>query len=70
VAGDLGLRLVAEALGTGLLVLFVAGSVVAALTVGGGRLDYAGERRSVISACVPSTDLTFLPRGLTERQEL
>ena len=38
----LGLRLVAEALGTGLLVLFGAGSVVAALTVGGGELDYAG----------------------------
>ena len=39
---DLGRRLAAEALGTGLLVLFGAGSVVAALTVGGGRLDYAG----------------------------
>jgi glycerol uptake facilitator protein len=38
----LGPRLVAEAIGTGLLVLFGAGSVVAALTVGGGRLDYAG----------------------------
>jgi glycerol uptake facilitator protein len=38
----LGRRLVAEAIGTGLLVCFGAGSVVAALTVGGGRLDYAG----------------------------
>jgi glycerol uptake facilitator protein len=38
----LGRRLVAECIGTGLLVLFGAGSVVAALTVGGGRLDYAG----------------------------
>jgi glycerol uptake facilitator protein len=38
----LGRRLVAEAIGTGLLVFFGAGSVVAALTVGGGRLDYAG----------------------------
>jgi glycerol uptake facilitator protein len=28
--------------GTGLLVLFGAGSVVAALTLGGGDLDYAG----------------------------
>jgi glycerol uptake facilitator protein len=34
-------RLAAEALGTGLLVLFGAGSVVAALRVNGGRLDYA-----------------------------
>jgi glycerol uptake facilitator protein len=40
--GDLGRRLAAEALGTALLVLFGAGSVVAALRVGGGRLDYAG----------------------------
>ena len=39
---DLGRRLAAETLGTGLLVLFGAGSVVAALTIGGGRLDYAG----------------------------
>lgn len=39
---DLGRRLAAETLGTGLLVLFGAGSVVAALRVGGGRLDYAG----------------------------
>ncbi len=35
-------RLFAEFVGTGLLVLFGAGSVVAALTVGSGRLDYAG----------------------------
>ena len=35
-------RLVAEALGTGLLILFGPGSVVAALRVGGGELDYAG----------------------------
>jgi glycerol uptake facilitator protein len=35
-------RLVAEAIGTALLVLFGAGAVVAALTVGVGRLDYAG----------------------------
>jgi glycerol uptake facilitator protein len=35
-------RLVAEALGTGLLVFFGAGSVVAALRAGGGRIDYAG----------------------------
>jgi glycerol uptake facilitator protein len=41
-AGALGPRLAAEAIGTGLLVLFGAGSVVAALTVGGGGLDYAG----------------------------
>lgn len=41
-SADLGRRLVAEALGTGLLVLFGAGSVVAALSAGGGRLDYAG----------------------------
>ena len=35
-------RLLAEAIGTGILVLFGAGSVVAALTLGGGDLDYAG----------------------------
>jgi glycerol uptake facilitator protein len=35
-------RLVAEAIGTGMLVLFGAGSVVAALTLGDGQLDYAG----------------------------
>src|SRR4029450_1598169 len=35
-------RLVTEALGTGLLILFGPGSVVAALRVGGGTLDYAG----------------------------
>jgi glycerol uptake facilitator protein len=35
-------RLAAEALGTGLLILFGPGSVVAALAVGGGELDYAG----------------------------
>ena len=34
-------RLIAEAVGTGILVLFGAGSVVAALTVGGGKIDYA-----------------------------
>jgi glycerol uptake facilitator protein len=35
-------RLVAEAIGTGLLILFGPGSVVAALAVGDGVLDYAG----------------------------
>src|SRR3954469_2610151 len=35
-------RLLAEVVGTGLLVLFGAGSVVAALTAGGGQLPYAG----------------------------
>jgi glycerol uptake facilitator protein len=35
-------RLLAEAIGTGILVLFGAGSVVAALTLGDGKLDYAG----------------------------
>jgi glycerol uptake facilitator protein len=35
-------RLVAEAIGTGLLILFGPGSVVAALAVGDGALDYAG----------------------------
>jgi glycerol uptake facilitator protein len=34
-------RLVTEAVGTGLLILFGPGSVVAALRVGGGTLDYA-----------------------------
>jgi glycerol uptake facilitator protein len=41
-APALGRRLVAELLGTSLLVLFGAGSVVAAVRVGAGRLDYAG----------------------------
>lgn len=40
--GMLVRRLAAEAMGTALLVLFGAGSVVAALTVGDGSLDYAG----------------------------
>jgi glycerol uptake facilitator len=35
-------RLLAEAIGTAILVLFGAGSVVAALTLGDGTLDYAG----------------------------
>jgi glycerol uptake facilitator protein len=39
---DLGRRLLAEALGTALLVLFGAGSIVAALIVNNGTLDYAG----------------------------
>lgn len=39
---ELWRRLVAETIGTGLLVLFGAGSVVAALRLGDGRLDFAG----------------------------
>jgi glycerol uptake facilitator protein len=39
---DLGRRLVAEMIGTALLVIFGAGAVVAALKVGSGKLDYAG----------------------------
>jgi len=39
--GDLPRRLVAEAIGTMLLVLFGAGSVVSALVMQNGRLDYA-----------------------------
>jgi glycerol uptake facilitator protein len=35
-------RLTAEALGTALLIVFGPGSVVAALRLGGGELDYAG----------------------------
>jgi glycerol uptake facilitator protein len=38
----LGRRLAAEFAGTGMLVFFGPGSVVAALTVGGGELAYAG----------------------------
>jgi glycerol uptake facilitator protein len=41
-APALGRRLVAELLGTAMLVLFGAGSVVAALRMGSGRIDYAG----------------------------
>ncbi|MEV2273746.1 MIP/aquaporin family protein [Nonomuraea africana] len=40
--GDLPRRLVAEAIGTMLLILFGAGSIVAALVIGNGQLDYAG----------------------------
>ncbi len=39
---DLSRRLVAEMVGTGLLVLFGAGAAVSALTLGGGSIDYAG----------------------------
>jgi glycerol uptake facilitator protein len=41
-SADMPRRLLAEAIGTGILVTFGAGSVVAALTFGGGELDYAG----------------------------
>ncbi|MBB2910512.1 glycerol uptake facilitator protein [Streptosporangium becharense] len=40
--GHLSRRMLAEAIGTMLLIVFGPGSVVAALLVGGGRLDYAG----------------------------
>ena len=39
---NLGRRLVAEFVGTALLVIFGAGALVAALDMGQGRLDYAG----------------------------
>jgi glycerol uptake facilitator protein len=39
---SLARRIVAEMMGTGILVLFGAGSVVAALRMGGGELDYPG----------------------------
>ncbi len=42
VQADIGRRLLAEFVGTALLVIFGAGAVVAALEVGQGRLDYAG----------------------------
>jgi glycerol uptake facilitator protein len=42
VNADLGRRLVAEFVGTALLVIFGAGALVAALDMGQGRLDYAG----------------------------
>jgi glycerol uptake facilitator protein len=41
-SADLGRRLLAELLGTALLVIFGAGALVAALEMGQGRLDYAG----------------------------
>ena len=40
--GDLGRRLLAEFVGTALLVIFGAGALVAALEMGQGKLDYAG----------------------------
>jgi len=39
---DLGRRLLAEVIGTALLVIFGAGAVIAALKTGSGKLDYAG----------------------------
>jgi len=42
VKADLGRRLLAELVGTALLVIFGAGALVAALKVGQGKLDYAG----------------------------
>ena len=39
---DLGRRLLAEFVGTALLVIFGAGALVAALEMGQGKLDYAG----------------------------
>ena len=39
---DLGRRLLAEFVGTALLVIFGAGALVAALEMGKGELDYAG----------------------------
>ncbi|MGH3521172.1 MAG: MIP/aquaporin family protein [Haloechinothrix sp.] len=39
---SLAQRLIAELIGTAILVVFGAGSVVAALTMGGGELTYAG----------------------------
>ena len=41
VDASLARRLVVEAVGTGLLIIFGPGSVVAALAVGDGNLDYA-----------------------------
>lgn len=41
-ASDQPRRLLAEALGTALLIFFGVGSVIAALTIGEGALDYAG----------------------------
>ena len=40
-SGDLGRRLLAEFVGTALLVIFGAGALVAALEMGQGKLDYA-----------------------------
>ena len=40
--GTLTRRLAAEAIGTALLIIFGPGSVIAALSLGGGELDYAG----------------------------
>lgn len=41
-APDIGRRLLAEAIGTALLIIFGAGALIGALKVGSGKLDYAG----------------------------
>ena len=48
-AGGLTRRCAAELIGTALLIVFGPGSVVAALTVGGGTLDHAGLGMVAIS---------------------
>ena len=60
---DLGRRLLAEFVGTALLVIFGAGALVAALEMGQGQLDYAGlgDRRDLVRAGDRRRDLHVRP---------
>jgi hypothetical protein len=63
---DLGRRLLAEFVGTALLVTFGAGALVAALEMGHGQLDYAGLGVVAISsALVVAAGTTSGARGRT-----
>ncbi len=57
---ELGRRLLAEFVGTALLVIFGAGALVAALEVGQGKLDYAGLGIVAISFALVVTAAVYM----------